>query len=200
VHIVEAYRDDGVPKQRMVVDLGRLDVLREVFRKLQKLLQGDNDFNSESSADLKILDASTWGPVLAVRTLFDQLGLWEILDQSLGRTKDISFTDRAFVLIANRLVRPTSEHDLAGWLETDFVCDRFGRRFMPNWRKRNQVRVYLKQSDAWYRTLDQLGKAKDRIEEALYRRLRDLFSFKPDLVLYDISSTYFEGARPEKLA
>jgi len=200
VRIVEAYRDDGAPKQRTVVDLGRLDVLREVFPKLRKLLQGDSDFNSESSTDLKVLDASTWGPVLAVRTLFDQLGLWEILDQSLGRAKDISFTDRAFVLIANRLVRPTSEHGLAGWLETDFVCDRLGRRFIPNWRKRNRVRVHPKQLDAWYRTLDQLGKAKDRIEEALYRRLRDLFSFKPDLVLYDITSTYFEGAGPEKLA
>jgi hypothetical protein len=28
------------------------------------------------SKDLDILDASTWGPVLAIRTLFDQLGLW----------------------------------------------------------------------------------------------------------------------------
>ena len=31
---------------------------------------------------------------------------------------------------------------------------------------------------------------------ALYHRLRDLFSFKPELVLYDITSTYFEGAGP----
>ena len=31
-------------------------------------------------------------------------------------------------------------------------------------------------------------------------RLRDLFSFKPDLVLYDITSTYFEGAGPENFA
>ena len=30
--------------------------------------------------DPDILDASTWGPVLAVRTLFDQLGLWAIFD------------------------------------------------------------------------------------------------------------------------
>ena len=34
-------------------------------------------------------------------------------------------------LIANRLIRPSSEHGLAGWLETDFVCDRQGRRFVP---------------------------------------------------------------------
>ena len=35
---------------------------------------------------------------------------------------------------------------------------------------------------------------------ALYHRLRDLFSFKPDLVLYDITSTYFEGAGPADFA
>ena len=35
---------------------------------------------------------------------------------------------------------------------------------------------------------------------ALYHRLRDLFSFKPDLVLYDITSTYFEGSGPADFA
>ena len=62
------------------------------------------------------------------------------------------------------------------------------------------MRVHPSQLEAWYRTLDQLYKAKERIEEALYHRLRDLFSFKPDLVLYDITSTYFEGAGPEDFA
>jgi transposase len=35
---------------------------------------------------------------------------------------------------------------------------------------------------------------------ALYHRLRDLFSLKPDLVLYDITSTYFEGVGPHDFA
>jgi transposase len=54
--------------------------------------------------------------------------------------------------------------------------------------------------DAWYRTLDQLIAAKDRIEVALYHRLRDLFSLKPELVLYDITSTSFEGTGPVDFA
>lgn len=52
----------------------------------------------------------------------------------------------------------------------------------------------------WYRTLDRLVAAKSKIEVALYGRLRDLFSLKPDLVLYDITSTYFEGAGPQDFA
>src|SRR5271165_5145377 len=141
VRVVEAYREGGKVKQRVVADLGRKDLLLEVLPKLRRLLTGaDRD-----PADLQFGEAPDWGPVLVVRALFDQLGLWGILDRYLGQAKSVPFADRAFVLIANRLIAPASEHGLAGWLETDFVC-------------------------------------------------------KPDLVLYDITSTYFEGAGPQDFA
>src|SRR6516165_3670649 len=200
VRAVESYREGGKVKQRTIADLGRKDLLTQVIPKLRRLLGGDSDSLDAPSSDPQILDASTWGPVLAVRALFAQLGLWSILETHLGRAKGVPFADRAFVLIANRLIRPGSEHGLAGWLETDFVCDREGRRFLPNWHQRNRVRVHFRQLDAWYRTLDQLVAAKEQIELALYHRLRDLFSLKPDLVLYDITSTYFEGAGPANFA
>jgi transposase len=200
VRVVEAYRDGGKVKQRVVADLGRKDLLIELLPKLRRFLDGNDDRASGDPVDLHVVDASTWGPVLVVRALFDQLDLWSILDQHLGHAKGVPFADRAFVLIANRLVAPASEHGLAGWLETDFVCDRKGRRFVPHWHPRRRVRVHPRQLDAWYRTLDQLHAAKDRIEVALYHRLRDLFSFKPDLVLYDMTSTYFEGAGPHDFA
>lgn len=200
IRIVEAYREDGQVKQRVVADLGRKDLLVEVLPKLRRLLAGETDEEPADPATLHVGEAATWGPVLVVRALFDQLGLWDILDQHLGKAKGVPFADRAFVLIANRLIAPASEHGLAGWLETDFVCDRRGRRFLPHWHRRRRVRVHPRQLDAWYRTLDQLLKAKDHIEVALYHRLRDLFSFKPDLVLYDITSTYFEGAGPDDFA
>jgi hypothetical protein len=200
VRAVEAYRENGKVKQRTIADLGRKDLLVELFPKLRRLLNGHSDTQTAASSELQILDASTWGPILALRALFDQLGLWSILDATLGKAKGVPFADRAFVLVANRLIHPASEHGLAGWLETDFVCDRQGRRFLPNWHQRNRVRVHFSQLEAWYRTLDQLLAAKERIELALYHRLRDLFSFKPDLVLYDITSTYFEGAGPANFA
>jgi transposase len=196
VRVVEAYREGGKVKQRVVADLGRKDLLLEVLPKLRRLLTGE----AHDPADPQFGEAPDWGPVLVVRALFDQLGLWGILDQYLGRAKAVPFADRAFVLVANRLIAPASEHGLAGWLETDFVCDRKGRRFIPHWHQRRRVRIHPRQLDAWYRTLDQLLAAKDQIELALYHRLRDLFSLKPDLVLYDITSTYFEGAGPHEFA
>jgi transposase len=201
VRIVEAYRDHGKVKQRVIADLGRKDLLTALLPNLQRVLLGTPTPNDTDPEDLDVLDASTWGPVLAVRALFNQLGLWRILDELLPRPKQgPAYAERVLVLLANRLTRPTSEHGLARWLETDFVCDRQGRRFVPHWQRRGRVQVHHRQLGAWYRTLDVLIKAKDKIEIALYQQLRDLFSLQPDLVLFDITSTYFEGAGPKDFA
>lgn len=201
VRVVEAYREDGKVKQRTIADLGRKDLLVALLPKLERVLKGSPKLADEPEEEVDIVDASTWGPVLVVRRLFDELGLWEILDGLGGRVRgEVPFADRVFVLLANRLVRPKSEHGLASWLETDFVCDRQGRRWLPLWKAHQRVRVDFRQLHAWYRTLDRLERAKSDIEVSLYHRLRDLFSIKPDLVLYDITSTYFEGAGPEGLA
>jgi transposase len=201
VRVVEAYRENGKVKQRTIADLGRKDLLLAVLPQLERVLKGIPKLDDEPDDDFDIVDAATWGPVLAVRALFDELGLWKILDDVGDENRDkVPFADRAFVLVANRLVRPSSEHGLARWLETDFVCDRLGRRFVPKWKTWKRVRVDFQQLHAWYRTLDRLERAKSAIEVSLYQRLRDLFAIKPDLVFYDITSTYFEGAGPDELA
>ncbi len=200
VRIVESYREDGKVKQRTIAELGRKDRLQKLLPQLERVLKGLPKVQGETDP-VQVLQAATWGPVLVVRALFEELGLWEMLDELLGRARsDVRYADRAFVLIANRLIRPKSEHGLAYWLETDFVCDRRGRRFVPRWHRRRRVRVHHQQLDAWYRTLDRLLAAKEELEVRLYERLRDLFTLRPDLVLYDITSTYFEGAGPSEFA
>src|SRR4051812_19187668 len=148
VRVVEAYREGGKVKQRVVADLGRKALLGDILPKLKRLLGATDGPEDDTPADPEIVDASTWGPILAIRAVFDQLGLWDILDRYLGHAKGVPFADRAFVLVANRLVAPASEHGLAGWLETDFVCDRKGRRFIPHWHQRRRVRVHPRQLDA----------------------------------------------------
>src|SRR5271169_3234861 len=82
VRIVEAYREDGKVKQRTIADLGRKDVLATLLPQLERLLRGQPRVEGES-ADVAILQAASWGPILVVRTLFEQLGLWRILDELL---------------------------------------------------------------------------------------------------------------------
>ncbi len=200
LRVVESYRENGKVKQRIIADLGRRDLLAAMLPNLRRILEGTAKIEGAAETDLDILDTFTWGPQLVVRKLFDELGLWDLLDRLLGKRATVPWADRAFVLIASRLVHPSSEHALADWLETDYFCDRAGRRFAPWWQRRGRVRVHEQQLDWWYRTLDRLIEVKDEMESALYGRLRDLFSLKPELVLYDITSAYFEGSGPPGFA
>jgi len=210
VRLVEAYREHGKNKQRVVCNLGRKDVLAAHLDDLIRLLRGEPGAAPRLRAGaVEAMGAWDWGPVLVARTLWRELGLHTLLDPPAprGRRADPALAERALVLVANRLCAPTSEHGLARWLETDFVCDGQGRRWLPAWRddaerrasRMPRVRVAWRQLKQWYRTLDQLLSRKAAIEGALYLRLRDLFSLQVDLVFYDLTSTYFEGAGPPTL-
>jgi transposase len=211
VRLVEAFREDGKTKQRVVCSLGRRDLLEAHLDALVRLLRGESGVVSGAAEGaVSAIGAWDWGPVLVARTLWRELGIEAILDDLGGRSRVEGpwLSERALVLVANRLCAPTSEHGLARWLETDFVCDRWGRRFEPLWRKDAErrasrlprVRVEFRQLKQWYRTLDQLHARKARIERDLFLRLRDLFSLKVDLVFYDLTSTYFEGQGPAGLS
>jgi transposase len=210
VRLVEAYRENGKNKQRVVCHLGRKDLLAAHLDALVRLLRGQPRAGARPTAsEVRATGAWDWGPMLVARTLWRDLGLATILDRLGGRSRDdgVALSERALVLVTNRLCAPTSEHGLARWLETDFVCDREGRRWMPRWRadearRRSRVprvRVEFRQLKQWYRTLDQLHARKAPIERELYLRLRDLFSLRVDVAFYDVTSTYFEGAGPPGL-
>jgi transposase len=212
VRIVGSVRENGKVKQQVIANLGRRDTLQAVLPQLIRFLKGDEEPQQLAQAlgndgPFEVVDASTWGPMLVTRHFFGQLGLWHLLDTGKRWPKllasedpDDDWVSRVMVLIANRLVRPSSEHALAEWLETDYLCDRAGRRYLPCWKKQGRVQVDLAQLQRWYRTLDHLLLNKDRVEVALFERLRTLFDFQADLVFYDLTSTYFEGHGPETLA
>ncbi len=196
VRVVEAFAEDGKVKQRVVADLGRRT-------SLSKCSRNSGGFSRTTHWGRRLGRASgrrgrTWGPILVIRALFDQLGFWEILGQHLGAPRTCL---RRPSLRPHRQSfdrpRQRARSSPAG-SEADFVCDRQGRRFVPQWFRRGRVRVHHRQLDAWYRTLDQLHAAKDKIELALYHRLRDLFSLKPDLVFYDIHQHLLQRARVRK--
>jgi len=209
VRIVESVWEQGRVKQKVIANLGRRDVLDTVLPLLNRFLRGEADDATKlgeqwaSPGAVEALDASTWGPVLVVRRLFEKLDLWKLLDAGRrwpklkpGEDPCDDWPSRILALLANRLVRPGSEHALADWLETDYVCDRRGRRYVPVWKQQGRVRVDFGQLQSWYRSLDHLFLNKSRIEVALYHRLRDLYHLQPDLVFYDLTSTYFAGQGP----
>jgi transposase len=208
IRLVEAYWDNGQSKQRVIANLGRKDLLAPHLESLIKLLGGEKTKASSLSGPepIEATAAACWGPMLVARALWRELGLEAIVD-SLGpkasakqEADSLALADRALVLVANRLCRPGSEHALAQWLESDFVCGRDGKRILPRWKQQGRVRVDLNWLQQWYRTLDQLLARKERIELELFGRLRDLFHLKVEMVFYDLTSTYFEGRGPAGLA
>lgn len=208
IQIVESKRDNlGRSRHHVVCNLGRKDLIATQLSSLIRILDTDGDFVRKDMLEPPE-QAPSWGRVLAVREQLSELGLIEVLDKlQRRRQKGLApFADRVVVLVANRICEPRSEHGLAQWLENEFVCNRQGKRFVPEWRddeerkssKRPRVRVKDRQLRQWYTTLDELYKHKLEIEKELFVRLRKLFSLNAEMVFYDLTSTYFEGSGPEE--
>lgn len=196
LYLLEGFRDHGRVRQRVVANLGRADLLAPHLDSLIRLLRPYLVQPVGTLDAVQAPHALTYGPVAVARTLWAQLGVGEVITQHCGA----EVAARAFVLVAHRLLHPGSEHALAWWLDESFVPDPQGQRLLPQWEARGRVRVASRQLQQWYRTLDRVGEAKAQIEQDIYLRLRDLFGLQVELVFYDLTSTYFEGAGPEGLA
>ena len=201
LRLVENYRQGDKIRQRVVLHVGGKDLLAPHLDALVRLLQADQASPAwVSTATVATPQAWTWGPVRVARHLFDSLALGPILDSMsklLRHGQPLS--ERVFPLLVNRLTRPGSEHALAAWLEDFYVVTAQGLRWMPEWKPSRRVKVSFEQLRLWYETLDELLAHKPQIERAIWQQLRDLFSLEPELVFYDITSTYFEGQGPAEL-
>src|SRR6266851_4267746 len=140
IRLVESDWNNGSPRHRVICNLGRKELLAPHAEALLRLLQG-KEKTKTTNQEATAVGAWDWGVMLAARHFWQQLGLQEIID-SLAKNRGLGrdLADRALALVTNRLCEPTSEHGMARWLETDFVCDRWGRRwFRISARERSQV-------------------------------------------------------------
>ena len=118
------------------------------------------------------------------------LGLWRLLGldsllQSLAEPgrEDIPWPVMAAILTIARFCRPSSElHIETTWYRGTALEDLLG------------VSVEKIHTDRLYEGLDWLLPHKPTIEKHLKERLGSLFDLEYDLLLYDVTSTYFEGA------
>jgi transposase len=122
------------------------------------------------------------GPWLALE-LIKKIGLDDFLQQHLPRGRaDLSWSRIALVLIICRLCKPSSELHIAEHFYRETALERL--LGVPA-AKVNEVRLY--------RALDRILPHKEKLEGFLKNRLGELFSLEYDLLLYDVTSTYFEG-------
>ncbi len=119
--------------------------------------------------------------------LWRHLKLDEILDWHVPQGKEtIRPADIVAIEVINRLCSPCSEFALAEhWYASTGLEDLLG---IPD---------SAVTKDRLYRTLDQLLRAQEAIERDLEKQLGTLFRLDYSLVLYDLTSTYFEGLAAE---
>jgi len=108
VRFVESYRDDnGRPRQRVVANLGRKEVLAEHLDALIGIVRGEPKV-AEQAGEVAEAQAWDWGPMLVARHLWTE---HRALDKKLKAAQlDLSATD---ALRALRTVRVVDLH-LAG--------------------------------------------------------------------------------------
>jgi len=190
--LVESYRTASGPRQRVVSYLGQVDEslrhgvrLSAAGKNHQRMLFDDveprwvevdvNNIRVENCLDFG-------GPWLSIE-LIKRLGLIELFEHLMpaGR-EDVSWSLVSLILVIARLCDPSSELHIAEHFYKDTaLCDLLG------------VSTDKINDDRLYRAMDQLLPHKQALEIHLKERMGQLFCLEYDILLYDVTSTYFEG-------
>jgi transposase len=130
-----------------------------------------------------VTNTRDFGDVFLALTLWNTLGLDDFFANALeiGR-EDVPWALMACILTVARFVEPNSElHVEDTWYHRTALSSMLG------------VHVEKVNDSRLYRTLDKVLPLKQQIEQHLKQRVGELFTQDFDLLLYDVTSTYFEG-------
>jgi hypothetical protein len=128
-----------------------------------------------------------WGACWLACVLYEQLGLDAFWAARLPDSREGTCWRHILqTLVCYRLIDPGSEWRLHRlWFERSAMGDLLGRDFS------------LVEKNALYRCLDKLLAHKTALFSHLQERWRDLFGARFEVLLYDLTSTYFECDAPE---
>ena len=132
----------------------------------------------------------SFGAVWLGWILWRALKLDDLLGELLASKREtVSWSEVITILVIGRLCEPSSElHVAERWYRTTALEDLLG------------VAVEDIYEERLYRALDRLLPHKETIEKHLVKRLGELFKLDYDLLLYDVTSTYFEGVADPLIA
>jgi transposase len=132
---------------------------------------------------IRIENGRTFGNVWLGWTLWRALRLDEACARLLPQGREsVRWSAMAAILVIARLCEPSSElHIAEDWYRKTALEDVLA------------VPTEEVNDDRLYRALDRLLPHKEAIEQHLKHRLGELFQLDYDLLLYDVTSTYFEG-------
>jgi transposase len=128
---------------------------------------------------VEVEDPREAGSVHVGHQMWRRLQLDTILEHAGLRERARILTE---VMALNRLISPLSEYSMPDWIRRTALDDILGVEFTTL------------AEDALYRNLDKLHPTRERIEAEIAEREKTLFNLDDTVYLYDLTSTYFEGA------
>jgi len=192
--LVESYRTVRGPRQRVVAWLGAMDEAGRMGVKRCAappsaeqaglfVEEGEPEWVEVELKGVRVERTRRFGGPWLGQTLLRQLELDRFLDENLSRGREqVPWPLMAMVLVLGRLCDPSSELRLAErFYEHSALPDLLG------------VPCEKVNEDRLYRALDALLPHKAGLEQHLRHKLGELFALDYDLLLYDVTSTYFEG-------
>jgi hypothetical protein len=194
--LVRSVRVGRTVRQQTVAHLGELDAQgRARAKALAQAITGGREqpdlFEPAAVEDgvpiqlkrIRLERGRTFGEVWLGWTLWRALRLDEVLERLLPDGREaVPWATMAAVLVLARLCEPSSElHIAEAWYRGTALEDLL------------TLPAPLVNDDRLYRALDRLLPHKRALEQHLVARLGELFALDYDLLLYDVTSVYFEG-------
>jgi len=194
--LVRSVRVGGRVIQQTVAHLGELDERGRIeARALARHLIGGPEEASlfdDGSRDvtvpvrlkgIRIERSRRFGDVYLALALWRGMGLEAVCERLLAAGQErIAWSKMAAILVAARFCEPSSElHIAEDWYRRTALCDLL------------QLGDEAVNKDRLYRGLDHLLAHKAAIEAHLSKRCGELFAIHNEVLLYDVTSTYFEG-------
>ena len=181
VQLVEAFRDEaGLPKQRTVATLGRLDQLNSGLDSvISGLLRVTGRKMPQASApEVEFESARDFGDVWTLNELWNTLGFdrMRVLFRRTRHAIDVESLIR--VMVFNRLCDPDSKLGVLRWLETVS---------MPGLKGQAVEHQHL------LRAMDALVAQHEAVENVLSSLLRPLVDQDLAVVFYDMTTIRTEG-------
>ena len=204
--IVENQRVDGRVKQTVLHNLGRLDALQASGRLdglLHSLGRFSNDFDALGAhrrGESIATRTARIGPALVFDRLWRHLGLDRVLKDLLrGRKFEFDVERAVFLTVLHRLFDPGSDRAAEKWKENYAIEGAEALALHHLYRAMAWLGSPLPGREQSGATPFAPRCVKDAVEEKFFGLKRDLFSGL-DVVFFDTTSIYFEGAGGDTLA
>ncbi len=204
--LVRSVRRGAKIVQETVAQLGELDeqgcarakeLARSICRQASGSFQGElfeqakpGEAVAVKLDGIRLERSRSFGAVWLGWQLWHALKLSELLSELMPRGREsVSWAEVVGILVTARLCEPSSElHVAERWYRTTALEDLLGV---------SSEQIY---DERLYRALDRVLPHKEAIEKPLVKRLGELFDLDYDLLLYDVTSTYFEGVADPAIA